>query len=252
MVRRKEKFPAKGEIIIGKVKSVNPYSAFISLDEYPIEGMVHISEVARKWVKDIRTWVKEGSTVVCLVLNLDRQKGHLNLSLKRVDKRDENRRLQTWKRDGKGEKFLTTIAKDFKITQDEMYEKVGFVIQEEFKDMLDIFEVAQKEGIEILQERGIDKKWAEKISAMAKEKITIKDSKIDGYLILRTFTGDGIDIIKKVFIDAAKKYGINIIYMSAPRYELSINTKDPKKGQKSIEGAAEMIKSHIEKKWWRV
>ena len=114
MVKRKDGLPSKGEVVIGKVKRVNPYSAFIDLDEYPVEGMIHISEVARNRVKDIRNWVKEGSTIVCLVLYIDHDKGHINLSLKRLDQYDRNRRLQIWKRDGKGEKFLLTIAKEMK------------------------------------------------------------------------------------------------------------------------------------------
>lgn len=247
MVRRKEKLPQEGELIIGRVVRVNPYSAFVQLEEYPVEGMVHISEVARKWVKDIRNWVKEGETVVCYVLSIDKGKGHINLSIKRVDGNTKNKRLQAWKSDAKGEKLLFSIAREMKLNENQMYEKIGFLIQETFKDMLEVFTIGYKEGVEGLVRRGVPEDWSQKIETAAREKMSIKETKISGFLVMKCFQGDGIDIIKSALEGAKKQFGVEIKYISAPRYSLSINTKDPKKGQKSIDGAASMIKEHLEK-----
>lgn len=248
MVRRKEKFPLEGEMIIGRVAKVNPYSAFIKLDEYPIEGMIHISEVARKWVKDIRTWVKEGNTVVCLVLGVEKDKGHVNLSLKRVDQYEKNRRLQQWKRDSKGEKFLLSLAKEAGLKgEEEMYGRIGFAIQESFKDMLEVFELAQKEGVEGLVRRGLPKDWAQKIEKMALEKIAQKETTIKGFLALKCPAGDGIETIKKALTEAKKAYGLDIRYIAAGKYSMTMVTKDPKKGQKVVEEASSQIKTEVEK-----
>ncbi|MBI4017464.1 MAG: S1 RNA-binding domain-containing protein [Candidatus Aenigmarchaeota archaeon] len=116
MVHRRNRFPEVNEIVIGTVKTVNPYSAFVRLDEYPCEGMVHVSEVARKWVRDIREHVREGGKVVCVVMDVDTSKGHVALSIKRVSDSTKNRRLQQWKRDQKGEKLLEKIAEKKKLT----------------------------------------------------------------------------------------------------------------------------------------
>ena len=69
MPRKATPLPQKGELVLGTISRVNPFSVQIALDEYPgKEGSVHIGEVARKWIKDIRDFVKEGQKVVCLVL----------------------------------------------------------------------------------------------------------------------------------------------------------------------------------------
>jgi len=161
MVRRKSDFPGEREIIIGTVKDINPYSVFVSLDEYPGRvGMIHVSELARKWVRDVRNWVKKGEKIVCLVLRVDREKDHVALSLKRIAENQKNKRLQTWKRDEKGEKLLKTLAKEKGITLEKAYEEIGFDIQENFRDMLEVFELALRKGDAHIQEKGVPENWA--------------------------------------------------------------------------------------------
>lgn len=244
MVKRKHEYPERDELIVGTVKKVNPYSIFVSLDEYPGKvGMIHISEVARKWVRDIRDWAKSGEKVVCLVMDVEKAKGHITLSLKRVSDRDKNNRLQAWKRDQKGENLLKVLAKKKKMTLDEIYKKIGFDIQENFKDMLEAFEVALKRGPEYLERKGIPKKWANEIEEIAKERIKIKEVKVERNVVVNSYEPDGIEKIKKVFQDIVKKYGLEFRYVSAPRYMISLTTKDPKEGGKILDKAVEEIES---------
>ena len=55
LIIKRSGYPSKGEIVIGTVTRVLDFGAFVSLDEYEgKEGLVHISEVAPGWIKDIR------------------------------------------------------------------------------------------------------------------------------------------------------------------------------------------------------
>ncbi|MCD6367842.1 MAG: S1 RNA-binding domain-containing protein [Candidatus Aenigmarchaeota archaeon] len=242
MVKRKEKYPEVGELVIGTVKEVNPYSVFISLDEYPGRvGMIHISEVARKWVRDIRNWAKKGQKTVCLVMDVDKEKDHITLSWKRISDRDKNNRLQRWKRDEKGEKLLSDLAKKKKMSLDKAYEKIGYDLQENFRDMLEPFELALRKGPEYLERRGLSKKWAEEILKIAKERIKIKEVKITKEVEIKSYEPDGIEKIKRAFKEIVKKYGLEFKYLAAPKYALSISTKDPKEGEKILNKAVEEI-----------
>lgn len=246
MVRRKENFPREGELIIGTVKNVNPYSAFIKLDEYGKEGMVHISEIAKKWINDIRSWVKKDQKVVAMVLDVDEDKGYIKLSLKRVSPERKRRRLQTWKRDEKGEKFLNILAKESNLSLEKAYEKIGFEFQDKFKDLLEPFEFALKNKSK-LEKRSIPKNWIEKIEKVAKENLKLKGVKLTKSIDIKLFEPDGIKIIKNILNKVKKKHGIEVNYISAPKYELSINTKDPKIGDKILEKAAKDITGEVEK-----
>lgn len=96
MVKRKG-FPSEGEVVLITVKNITPYSALCSLNEYPgKEGMIHVSEVSGKWVRDIKKFVKQNKQYAAKVIRVDEIKGHINLSFKRLSKkskRKENSRL---------------------------------------------------------------------------------------------------------------------------------------------------------------
>ncbi len=247
MVRRKNDYPAEREIIIGTVNNINPYSVFVDLDEYPDKvGMIHISEVARKWIRDVRNWVKKGQKVVCLVLGVDKEKGHISLSLKRVSDNQRNKRLQTWKRDEKGEKLLKAIADKKGVTLDDVYEDIGFEIQENFKDMLDVFELAVRKGKDYIENKGIPEKWSSEIDEIASEKIKIPNLRMEEEVEVRSFDSDGIEKIKKIFNDVSNKNKISVSYVSAPKYKLSFKTKNPKEGKKILRKSFDEIKEKIE------
>jgi S1 RNA binding domain protein len=72
-----------GSIVEGKVTGITNFGAFVELPGGKT-GMVHISEVAPTFVKEIRDYVKEGQTVKVKVLNIT-QEGRVSLSMKRVE-----------------------------------------------------------------------------------------------------------------------------------------------------------------------
>ena len=71
-----------GEILEGKVTGITNFGAFVELPEGK-SGMVHISEVAPTFVKEIKDHVTEGQTVKVKVLNIT-EEGKISLSIKRA------------------------------------------------------------------------------------------------------------------------------------------------------------------------
>ena len=72
-----------GTVLEGKVKSITNFGAFISLPENKT-GMVHISEVANTYVKEITDHISEGQTVKVKVLSIG-EDGKISLSIKKVE-----------------------------------------------------------------------------------------------------------------------------------------------------------------------
>jgi len=71
-----------GQIVEGKVSGVTGFGAFIDLPD-GATGLVHISEVARNYVKDINEHLTVGQEVKVKVLSLD-EKGKISLSIKKA------------------------------------------------------------------------------------------------------------------------------------------------------------------------
>ncbi len=71
-----------GSVIEGKITGITKFGAFVEL-EPGTTGMVHISEVANTYVKEIRDHVSEGQTVKVKVLNISND-GKISLSIKKA------------------------------------------------------------------------------------------------------------------------------------------------------------------------
>jgi ribosomal protein S1 len=68
-------------VVKGKVVRIEPYGAFIDFGaERP--GMVHVSEMAHGYVKTPGELVKEGDEVEAVILDVDRRKKQIRLSMK--------------------------------------------------------------------------------------------------------------------------------------------------------------------------
>jgi translation initiation factor 2 subunit 1 len=195
--------------------------------------MIHVSEVSGRWIKDIKKFVKLNKTYIARVLRVDEKKGHITLSLKRVAKIDKMRKLQEFKYEQRAEKMLMKVARRKNITLEKAYELIGYELQEKFRDMFEAFELASKSP-ELLIERGIKREWAEIIHEVAKESILKKRVKIKAELSIKFYTGDGVERIKEFLNNLTNKYGLNIKYISAPKYSIELETENPKLAQKEL------------------
>lgn len=72
-----------GAVLEGKVTGITKFGAFVELPGGKT-GMVHISEVAPTFVKEIRDYVKENQMVKVKVLAIT-DEGKVSLSMKRVE-----------------------------------------------------------------------------------------------------------------------------------------------------------------------
>lgn len=70
-----------GEKLTGKVTGIQPYGAFIALDDQ-IQGLVHISEITYGFVKDINDYIAVGDEVEVEVLEVDQKAGKISLSMR--------------------------------------------------------------------------------------------------------------------------------------------------------------------------
>src|SRR3989339_907416 len=111
MLYRKKGLPEVDEIVLCKVTKLFPNSVFVDLLEYGDSGMVHISEVSPGRIRNLRDYVSIGRQIVCKVLRLDREKGHIDLSLRRVNSTQRVEKLEEIKQELKAEALVTNIAK---------------------------------------------------------------------------------------------------------------------------------------------
>ncbi len=244
-MKRRDAFPVVGELIVGTITIVNPYSAAVRLEEYDRLGMIHISEVSSRWVRDIREFAKENQRCVCKVVKVDEEQGHINLSLKRVSKEEYDRKMSDYKSEEKAEKILEDIGKKIGKNLDQMYEEIGYLLQDNFGSLFKGFRIALKD-MKLLIKKGLNEEYAAAIEQAAMDVFQESEIEIKCRLSITSAKPDGIISIKKALL-AAEKEGVEIRYISAPVYMLKLTGTDPKKTEKKIKSIADAISIDIEK-----
>jgi len=78
-----------GSIVQGKVTGITTFGAFVQLEDGRT-GLVHISEIADAYVRDIRDYVKENDVVRVKVINV--QDGKIGLSIRQANGSPPERR----------------------------------------------------------------------------------------------------------------------------------------------------------------
>ena len=253
MPRRAREFPEEGEFVIATVKSIHPYGAFLTLDEYPgKEGFMHISEVASTWVKNIRDYLKEGQKVVAKVIRVDPGKGHIDLSLKRVTQQQRKAKIQEFKRAQKAENLLRMAAEKLGKDFETAWREVWVPLEEEYGEVYAAFEDTAQNGIEVLKDL-IPDHWLPVMEEIIKSHVEVPTVTIDAEFEITVPKPNGIEIIKEALIRAKdranreKDIEVKFTYQGAPRYRIDITAPDYYKAEEVLEDIAEEILRVIKK-----
>ncbi len=221
-MRTLKEWPEPDDYVICTITELNPNSAVASLDEYNGKrGMVHVSEVANTMVRDIRRFVKIGEKEVAKVLFVDPQKGYVGLSLKRVKPSIQREKISEFKNEKRADKLLNFAAKAVKKTIQQAYNEAGYALMEKYGGLYAAFEHAKINGKDALIKDGIPAEWALAIADIAEKNIKEKEVVKTVMLSISSYAPDGVNAIKKA-LDLKDKKGVEIKYISAPKFRLTV------------------------------
>ena|SRR3989344_3076193 len=253
MFYKKEGMPEENEIVICTVKKILYHVVFVSIDEYKnLEGMVHISEVSPGRIRNLRDFVKEGKRIVCKVLKIDRDKKQIDLSLRRVSPSQTRNKLTEIKQEEKAEKMLEYVAKKTDLSLEDIYKEVGNKIIEKEGTLTAGFYRLVKEDETLIEKLTSNKKISNELTKIIKEKVSLPEIKITRVLSLTSYSSEGINVIKKIIkdtIEFSKKnnYNLKIMYIGAPKYQLTLTSLDYKDAERGMKEISEFAMAEIKK-----
>ncbi len=243
MVRmRRKELPDVGELVVGTVKKIYDYGAYLALDEYGgIEAYLPWSEVASRWVRRIDEVIKEGQKVVVKVIRVHKHRKTVDVSLKRVTEGERRRKMLEWKRAQKAEKILEIAAQKLGKSLEEAYREAGWKIEEHYGELMAGLEQAVLRGPQALIEAGVPEEWAKVLAEEAARHIEIKRVKVAGVFTLRSLAPDGVDRIREVLLkakeaaqSAEEDIEAKLYTIGAPRYRIEITAIDYKKAEHAL------------------
>ncbi|MDR4490614.1 translation initiation factor IF-2 subunit alpha [Candidatus Nitrosocosmicus sp. SS] len=244
-----KKLPELGEIVIVTVKEVTGHGAYVTLDEYDnLTAFLHISEIATGWIRNIERYVKPKQKTVLKVIRVNPTRSEVDLSLKQVTGEEKKSKVIEVKKDEKGANFMDIIKT--KLGYDQIHIKeLEDKISQKYDFIYDAFEAVAVKGPDVLSSLELAPEVIEAIEQESK-KIQIPHIEVRALLEIAVRKGDGIDIIKNILssVDGPKNNSkIEITYVGAPKYRITVTAENFKVAEKALNQAIEKIKTNIEK-----
>lgn len=207
-----------GAIYVCKAKKLLQHGVIISVGDNQ-EGFIHISELSKRWVRDVKDIVKEGDQIVCKLIKQDQQTAEF--SAKRVTDNEKRQALKEWSVENRINHIIEKASnKDAA--------GLGQKIKEKYGSMYGFYDAILKNGKTALNELKVSKELTDALLDFVektKKKITIKTE-----LFIQDFGDDGIDNIKKLLLEPySNKNNYSIRYIKAPNYLITVNAGDTKK-----------------------
>ena len=243
-----QELPEIGEIVIATITKISDHGAYVTLDEYnKIQGFLHVSEIAPGWVRKVHRYVKEGEKKVLLVKKVGSERREIDLSLKQISKEQRKKKLLDVKRFEKEQGILKNIQEKSELTTKQIEE-----LEDQFLSKYDsvydaMLNVAIK-GTGEINDLKLQKKILTTIEDIC-SKMKLPSVELRGILEISNNQSNGVELIQKTLTDAenVEDAKIEITYLGAPRYRLSLVAQDFKTAEKSLKPILEKIEKNVKK-----
>ncbi len=251
MSEHKPEWPEVGDLVIATIETVTDYGAYAKLDEYNKRGLLHVSEIASSWIRNIRDFVRENQKMVLKVLRVDAEKGHVDLSLRRVTKRERIEKIKSWKKERKAEALLRGVAEKLHLPVEEVYQKAGLLLEEKY-GLYEGFEKLVKEGSEVLTKLGAPEDIATAFAQVAEDRIHVKMVKVRGIIEVRCMKPNGVKCIQEAFVAAKKSEKtrdskIEFYVIAAPKYSVEVSAENWKRAEDILQKVGQSVVTNVTK-----
>ncbi|MFC6961784.1 translation initiation factor IF-2 subunit alpha [Halocatena marina] len=246
-------WPDPGDLVVGRVDEIEDFGVFVDLLEYTDRrGLVHISEVASGWIKNIRDHVNTGETVVCKVLDVDESAQQIDLSVKDVNDHQRSEKIQEWKNEQKADKWMTlAFGED---VSDEQYGTVANELLSVFGTLYEGFEQAAIHGEDTLSETDLTDEEITTIVDTARENVSVPYVTVTGYVHLRSSNPNGVDDVRAA-LESAEGNGevsdeveLGVTYVGSPEYRIKVRAPSYKVAEDELTETVERARAVIEER----
>ena len=241
-------FPETGEIVVATITKISDHGAYVTLDEYnKIQGFLHVSEIAPGWVRKVNKYVKEGEKKVLLVKKVESGRKEIDLSLKQISKDQRKKKLLDVKRFEKEHGILKNIQEKAKLTTKQI-EELEDKFLSKYDSVYDAMLNIAINGSDEINDLKLEKKVLTTIEDIC-SKMKLPSVELRGVLEISNNQSNGIELIQNTLSEAEKSEGakIEISYLGAPKYRLSLVAQDFKTAERSLKPILEKIEKSVKK-----
>ncbi|EMR10563.1 eukaryotic translation initiation factor 2 subunit alpha [Pneumocystis murina B123] len=245
------KYPDVDELVMVNVKQIQEMGAYVQLLEYNnIEGMILLSELSRRRIRSVQKLIRVGRNEVVVVLRVDKEKGYIDLSKRRVSPEDIIKCEDKFNKSKTVHSILRNVTEKHSIPLEELYMSIGWPLYRKYGHAYDAFKFAIVDSNSVFE--GLTPSNPQIIDDLITQitrRLTLQAVKIRADVEVSCFEYEGIDAVKRALKAAEAKNSkdalIKVKLIAPPLYVIITSALDKKLGIQILEEALEEIEKSI-------
>ncbi|CAI5742538.1 unnamed protein product [Hyaloperonospora brassicae] len=258
-----QKFPEIDELVMVNVRSIAEMGAYVSLLEYNnIEGMILLSELSRRRIRSINKLIRVGKNEVVMVLRVDKEKGYIDLSKRRVSPEDIAKCEERYNKAKTVHGVLRQVAQENHLGIEALYAQVAWPLYKKFKietvnddekkieyvHCFDVFKMGITDDA-VFEALDIAPEILTALKAQIRRRLTPQPIKVRADIEVTCFTYEGIEAVRSA-LQAGQDVGtedvpVKVKLIAPPMYVMTTSTLDKQKGIQKLQEAIESVREHI-------
>merc|ERR1712093_959694 len=233
------RYPEVDSLVMVQVKQIQEMGAYVKLLEYDnIEGMILLSELSRRRIRSIQKLIRVGRNEVVVVMRVDKEKGYIDLSKRRVSAEDVVKCEERYNKSKAVHSIMRHVAEKTEKDLEEINDMIAWPLYDKYGHAYEAFKLSITDP-SVFEPLNIARR------------LTPQPVKIRADIHVTCFSYAGIDAIRRA-LKAGEAVGteaipIKIKLVAPPLYVLLSNATDKNGAIETLERAITVIEKTIKK-----
>lgn len=246
-------FPEPDDVVMVLVKEIQEMGGYVHLMEYNnCQGMIMLSELSRRRIRSVNKLLKVGRQEVAAVVRVDKEKGYIDLSKRRVAPEDVSVIEEKWNKSRTVHSIVRHVAETVGVDMIDLYTRWGWPLYRKYGHAYDGFRIAVKDPEGVLADLEITDVERTELLKNVNRRLTPQAIKLRADIEVTCYGFEGIDAVKAA-LNAGEKCGtdecgIKIKLVAPPLYVVTTASLQKDKGIAALNTALAAVEDEITKR----
>lgn len=246
------RYPEVDDLVMVNVRQIAEMGAYVKLMEYDnIEGMILLSELSRRRIRSIQKLIRIGRNEVVVVLRVDKDKGYIDLSKRRVSPEEIAKCEEKFNKSKAVHSIMRHVAEKQDLVLEELNQLIAWPLYKKFGHAYDAFKLAITEPEKVFEGIEMSPEIYNELISNIKRRLTPQPIKIRSDLEVTCFGYEGIDAVKSALVAgealSTETVPIKIRLVAPPLYVMVTHSLDKQLGIETLEKSVSVIEESIKK-----
>ncbi|OJJ44405.1 hypothetical protein ASPZODRAFT_786189 [Penicilliopsis zonata CBS 506.65] len=245
-----DKYPEVDSYVMVNVKQIAEMGAYVKLLEYDnIDGMILLSELSRRRIRSIQKLIRIGRNEVVIVLRVDKEKGYIDLSKRRVSPEDVIKCEERYNKSKAVHSIMRHVAEATQTPLETLYQQIGWPLNRKYGHAHDAFKISITNPDVWAEIEFPNQAVKGELLQYISKKLTPAPTKVRADIEVTCFGYEGIDAVKEALRTAEANNTadsqIKVKLVAPPLYVLTSQCLDKTVGIQMLEEAIQRVEAKI-------